>query len=169
MPPRSLKLLAFDEGASGKWAQDGVEWSAHFFRWKPSSVQSVIHSRLHRPEICLPASGLRQLGDSELVTFDVAPLKIPFRKYTFGAEGRSMYVFFCQWEDGAEQQTGMQASKQADRLQSVLSGRRMVGQQTLEIILGGCDSLDKAEQAVRSRLPDLIKLDAAVSRTPSPH
>jgi exosortase/archaeosortase family protein len=157
LPPRTLKLLSFDEGASGKWTEGGVEWSAHFFRWNPRSVQSVIYSRAHRPEVCLPASGLQQIGGSELVNFDVGHLKLPFRKYTFQAEGRALHVFFCQWEDGAEEQSGMQSSKQGDRLQSVLSGRRLVGQQTVEFILVGCENLDQAELAVRRRLPHLIK------------
>ena len=54
----------------------------------------------------------------------------------------------------------MQASGQADRLKSVLSGRRLVGQQTLELILTGYPSLDDAEQALRNRLPALIRPDA---------
>jgi exosortase/archaeosortase family protein len=157
LPPRTTRLISADEAASGKWMEDGVEWSAHFFRWKPRSVSDVITSRVHRPEVCLTASGLEQVGDSELVTFDAGHLKLPFRRYTFRAEGRTLHVFFCQWEDGAEQQSGMQASKQADRLQSVLRGRRLVGQQTLEIILTGQSSLDQAEQAVRTHLPTLVQ------------
>jgi exosortase/archaeosortase family protein len=163
LPPRTLKLLSYDEGASGKWIEEGVEWSAHFFRWKPRSVQSVITSRVHRPEVCLPASGLQQIGDSELVTVDVGEFSLPFRKYTFQAEGRALHVFFCQWEDGAEQQSGMQASKQGDRLQSVLSGRRLVGQQTFELILTGFDSLEEAEQAVRQHLPRLVSVESSTS------
>ncbi len=158
LPPRTLKLLSFDLGASGRWKEpDGTEWSGHFFRWNPRSVQSVISSRLHRPEVCLPASGLQQVSESELVTFDVADLRLPFRKYEFTSEGRPLYVFFCQWEDGSENQSGMQASKQADRLQSVLGGRRHVGQQTMELILVGYESLPQAEEAVRLRLPQLVK------------
>jgi hypothetical protein len=158
LAPRTVKLLAYDQASNGKWRDnDGTEWSAHFFRWKPRSVESVINSRLHRPEVCLPASGFRQLSESELVWFDAGKLKLPFRKYLFEAEGRPLYVFFCQWEDGSEQQAGMQASKGADRLQSVLSGRRLLGQQTLEIILTGPPSLEAAEQQVRAALPGLIK------------
>jgi hypothetical protein len=70
-----------------------------------------------------------------------------------------LYVFFCQWEDGAENQAGMQSSGQADRLQSVLKGRRLVGQQTLEIIVTDCNSLEQAEQQLRKHLPDLIQRD----------
>jgi exosortase/archaeosortase family protein len=157
LPPRTLKLLSFDEGASGKWTEDSVEWSTHFFRWKPRSVQAVITSRIHRPEVCLTASGLRQVSESELVWLDAPPLKIPFRKYVFEAEGRRLYVFFCQLESGTERQTGLAGSKQAGRLQVVLKGQRLVGQQTLEIILTGCDSLDQAEQELQRRLPQLIE------------
>jgi hypothetical protein len=74
-------------------------------------------------------------------------------------EGRKLYVFFCQWEDGAEEQLGMQSSGQADRLQSVLKGRRLVGQQTLEIIIAGGKSLAEAEQQVRRYLPELIRAE----------
>jgi exosortase/archaeosortase family protein len=162
LPPRTVKLLAYDYGTTGRWMEEGgVEWNLSFFRWRPRSVESVIHARLHRPEICLPASGYRQLAESELVFFDAGQLKLPFRKYTYASEGQILYVFFCQWEDGAEKQTGMQASKQADRIRSVLVGRRHLGQQTLEVIITGSPSLTEAEALVRRRLPELIRPDAA--------
>jgi hypothetical protein len=162
LPPRTLSLLAFDAGGTSQWKEDdGSEFSLSFFRWNPRSVQSVIYSRAHRPEVCLPASGYKQLTESELVFFDAGQLKLPFRKYTYASEGQILYVFFCQWEDGAEKQAGMRSSKQADRLQSVLTGRRLVGQQTLEIIITGSPSLAEAEALVRRRLPELIRPDAA--------
>ena len=169
LPPRTLKLLAFDEGGSGRWTEGGVEWSAHFFRWKSSSVKAVITSRLHRPEVCLTASGLKQVSESELVWFEAGNLRIPFRKYVFEAEGRQLFVFFCQWEDGTEQQTGLADSRQGGRLELVLKGRRLLGQQTLEIILTGCDSLEQAEQKLRQRLPQLVQtttLAKALAPTP---
>lgn len=157
-PPRTVKLLAADLSMTGKWREDdGSEWSAYFFRWKPRSIQSVIMSRMHRPEVCLAAAGLRQISESEPVLFQADKLNLPFRKYTFESEGRTIFVFFCQWEDGAEQQTGMRASKQADRLQSVLTGRRKLGQQTLELMLTGYSTLAEAETAVRGRLMGLVR------------
>jgi len=162
LPPRTVKLLAYDYGTTGRWLEEGgVEWDVSFFRWRPRSVESVIHARRHRPEICLPASGFKQLTESELVFFDAGQLKLPFRKYTYASEGQILYVFFCQWEDGAEKQTGMQASKQSDRIRSVLVGRRHLGQQTLEVIITGSPSLAEAEALVRRRLPELIRPDAA--------
>ena len=63
------------------------------------------------------------------------------------------------WEDGAERQASFGRSKYLDRLNSVLTGRRRLGQQMLEIILSGYPSLEAAEQAVRERLPILIKME----------
>jgi exosortase len=155
LPPRTLKLLSFDKGASGEWTEDGVKWSAYFFRWNPDSVQSVIQSRNHRPDVCLPAAGLRQVSESQLEFFEAGNLKLPFRSYVFERQG-TLYVFFCQWEDGAEHQAGLEASKQAGRLQSVLTGRRHLGQQSLEVIITGCDGLESAKDKFRQKLPLLI-------------
>lgn len=118
-------------------------------------------SRAHRPDVCLPASNLRQVGSSSIVSCDAGPLKIPFLKYTYEAGGQTLHVFFCQWEDGKEQQDGMQATKQGDRLQSVLSARRRVGQQTLTLILTGYPAMDEAKVLVRRRLPELIRLSGS--------
>jgi hypothetical protein len=162
LPPRTLHLLAFDAGSTSQWNEDdGSEFSLSFFRWNPRSIHSVIQSRIHRPEDCLPASGYKQLAESELVFFDAGRFKLPFRKYTYASEGQILYVFFCQWEDGAETQTGMGASGQTERLRTVWVGRRLVGQQTLEIIITGSPSLAEAEALVRRRLPELIRPDAA--------
>ena len=166
LPRRTLRLLAFDAGGTSQWKEeDGSEFSLSFFRWNPRSIQSVIQSRVHRPEVCLPASGYKQLAESELVFFDAGQLKLPFRKYTYASEGQILYVFYCQWEDGAETQTGLGASASGhiERLRSVWVGRRLVGEQTLEIIITGSPSLAEAEALVRRRLPELIRPDAAQS------
>jgi exosortase len=162
LAPRTLHLLAFDAGGTSQWKEDdGSEFSLSFFRWNPRSIHSVIYSRIHRPEVCLPASGYKQLTESELVFLDAGQFKLPFRKYTYASEGQILYVFFCQWEDGTETQTGMGASGQTERLRAVWVGRRLVGQQTLEIIITGSPSLAEAEALVRRRLPELIRPDAA--------
>jgi hypothetical protein len=160
LPPRTVKLLACDWAQTGRWRDDdGAEWTLNFFRWKPRSVQSVIHARLHRPEICLPASGLRQVSVSKPVRLQAGHLELPFRECTYEAQGRDFYVFFCQWEDGAEKQSGMAASKAADRLQAVLTGRRWLGQQTLELTATGFPSLDGARERLRHILPSLIQTE----------
>ena len=160
LPPRTVALLAYDSAVAGRWREaDGRSWTLNFFRWKPRSVQSIIHARLHRPEICLPAAGFQQRSESEPVSFPVAGLSLPFRKYEYEREGKPIFVFFCQWEDGREQQAGMRASKGADRIQSAWTGRRQLGQQTLELIATGYDTMAQAEAILRQRLPQLIQVE----------
>lgn len=160
LPPRTVALLAYDEGAVGRWQeQDGSLWTVNFFRWKPRSVESVIHARLHRPDVCLPAAGFEQVADRGVVCLPAGGLDLPFRRYIYEAQGQRLYVFFCQWEDGTEKQSGMAASKGADRVLSVLKGRRWLGQQTLEFVIMGYESLERAEQELRKELPALIAVE----------
>jgi hypothetical protein len=55
----------------------------------------------------------------------------------------------------------MWESKLADRLRSVLVGRRKLGQQTLEVIVSGSETLKEAAQALRTEIPALIKMEDA--------
>jgi exosortase len=151
--------LRHDVGLSGSWKEeDGTEWSGHYFRWNPKSVQSIISARQHRPDVCLPASGLQQVEDAGVEYVNVSGLKLPFRKYTYSLNGAPLHVFFCQWEDGSEQQVAMWWSKKAERVRAALVGRRNLGQQSLEFILRGYGSLTEAEQALKKHLPDLISV-----------
>jgi len=153
------QVLRFDEGGGFSWEEpDGSNWSAYFFRWRAGEATSRMAARDHRPEICLPSSGYEVKADLGIHFLPVHGLELPFRAYTFAEAGRVLHVFFCLWEDGADKQTGLGRSKYLDRLDSVLAGRRRLGQQTLEIILSGYASMEEAEQALRQRLPTLVQL-----------
>jgi exosortase len=166
LTPAMLSKMGSDIDAAGEWADDaGLHWTAYFFRWNPTSIESVLRARIHRPERCLPAAGLRLVADGGLVYFQTGNLQLPFRQYTYESEGRVLQVFFCQWEDGDEKQGGMWESKLADRIRSVLVGRRKLGQQTLELILTGSDTLKEAAQALRTEIPSLIKMENAPTPT----
>jgi len=168
MAPRTLHLLAFDSGATGKWQEeDGSQWTLYFFRWQPRSIGTVLKSRIHRPDDCLPAAGLEQVSDAGIKYFSAGNLELPFRRYIYKEDGKPLFVFFCQWEDGSEKQRGLQGSKQADRLRSVLVGRRVVGNQSLELLLAGYASRDDAEGAVARQLPAMVKLENGPPTLPS--
>jgi len=163
LPERARRILAADFEATGKWQDgDGSHWMAFFFRWSARSTLSMMRARVHRPDVCLPASGFTMRADHGLDYFQAGDLALPFRRYTFEEKGRPMYVFFCQWEDTGNRQTGMWKSKQADRIRAVLAGRRRVAQQTFEIIVAGFPDLQEAEKAVKERLPQLIRLESPV-------
>jgi hypothetical protein len=124
-------------------------------------------ARDHRPEICLPSTGFKVKADSGIHFLPAHGLELPFRSYVFEDAGRVLYVFFCLWEDGADKQHGLGRSKYLDRLDSVLAGRRRLGQQTLEIIVSGYTGMPEAEEAVRQRLPTLVQLGRATDKVAS--
>jgi hypothetical protein len=159
------QILKCDQGDGLFWEEpDGSNWSAYFFRWRAGEATSRMAARDHRPEICLPSTGYKVKTDKGILLLSARGLELPFRAYIFEDAGRVLYVFFCLWEDGAEKQTGLGRSQYLDRLDSVLAGRRRLGQQTLEIIVSGYASMAEAEQAVRQRLPSLIQLGAAPNK-----
>jgi len=165
LPKRTRELIAYDAGGGSSWSDtDGYQWTAYFFRWNPASIRSVFRARIHRPERCLPAAGLRLVTAGGSEKFEAGGLELPFQKYTYQAEGQTLHVFFCQWEDGSEKQGGMWSSKLADRIRSVLVGRRKLGQQTLEVVITGPPTLEAAAAALRKALPALIQLEPARSQ-----
>jgi len=156
------QILKCDQGSDFSWEeQDGSKWSAFFFRWRAGEATSRMAARDHRPEICLPSRGYKVKADLGVLFLPAHGLQLPFRAYTFEEAERVLYVFFCLWEDGADKQAGLGRSKYLDRLDSVLAGRRRLGQQTLELVVSGYASMDEAEQAVRQRLPTLVQLGSA--------
>ena len=88
-----------------------MEWTVFFLRWNPKSVPSVIRARGHRPDVCLPAAGFREVSNLPIEYFEAGPLKLPFQRYIYEANRQLLYVFFCLWQDGDEAQRAMPLRK----------------------------------------------------------
>jgi len=168
LTPRVQEMLQNKESITGTWKQDsGSDWTVFYLRWDPKSVPSVIRARGHRPDVCLPAAGFREVSNLPIEYFAAGPLKLAFQRYIYEANRQLMYVFFCFWQDGDETPQGMRMRKGLrmlsipERLHLAWQGRRRLGQQTLEIAISGCESFQKAEQEVRNRLPELVQLESA--------
>jgi exosortase len=160
LPPRTLELLKYDFAAAAKWYEDdGSEWTVYFCRWEGKSIMSLMSSRSHKPELCFPAAGLKQVSESQIDYFENGGLKLPFRKSTYSSPGQMVYVLYCLWQDGDERRKGMRAKNLIDRLYGPLEGTRRLGQRSLEIVTTGYSSMAEAEHAVRRRLPDLIRIE----------
>jgi exosortase/archaeosortase family protein len=107
LTPQVLASLKADESITGTWGQpDGMEWAVYFLRWNPNSVPSVIRARGHRPDVCLPGAGLREVSNLPVEYFEAGPLKLPFQRYIYEANQQSLYVFYCLWQDSDEAQQG---------------------------------------------------------------
>jgi exosortase len=155
------ELLLFNEGRGSEWTNaDGSHWAAYFFKWTKGTNLSQILARRHRPEICFPAAGYKPCGDHGIITIQAKDVSIPFHALDFEDGGNKEFVFFCVWEEGMKNLEPPWLEYKPSwlaRLRSVLLGRRNLGQQTLEIVISGCDSPDKAETAFRCEIVTLIK------------
>ncbi len=154
------QLLQYDEGSAGRWrAQDQSLWHAFAFEWAPGARRSTILARMHRPDVCLPASGRQLRQDRATIKFDAAGQVLPFRSYTFESENGPLHVFFCVWRgttlnEGEILQT---ENESFPRLRAVLRGERNPGEQVFEFVLSGYSSFAEAEASLRRELPSLIR------------
>ncbi len=113
---------------------------------------------MHRPDVCLPASGMELREDRATVTLEAAGQVLPFRSYTFESERGPLYVFFCVWRGVAlnENEILRAESESFPRFRAVLRGERNPGQQVFEFVLAGYHSVAEAEATLRRELPSLL-------------
>jgi exosortase len=154
----------------------------YVFRWKPGR-NSALLANLHRPDVCLPASGWSQVADDGVGNYPVsAAFELPFRHFEFqrafgDSPPQTAHAFYCLSEDraagsSAPQQganlvansPGMSGSRsewtRAERLRTVLEGRRHLGQQVIEAIFISSEpfSAADAESHLRALVRDVVVL-----------
>ena len=159
-PEATRNLLRFDEGQQAGWEKpDGRRWEVFFLRWFPGRTAGYL-SKLHTPQICLPAAGLELLAGPEFASLPVGKVTLPFQRYVFGLRGARADVFYCRWPDRGELGGSLVGqSAWRDRLRNVWEGNGNVGQRVLEIVLVGYPDAASAKAALQEAIPSLIKLD----------
>jgi exosortase len=127
----------------------------YFFRWRAGS-NSALLANLHRPDVCLPASGWVQSGDYGIRSYPVSPkFSLPFRHFLFsqgppgagsGGRQRFAHAFYCLREDRVRNDTDASLGREEfaqepaewsrrERLRLVAQGRRHLGQQVMEFVV----------------------------------
>jgi hypothetical protein len=177
-------VLRFDQGDAAAWTPNSpvnsetvrepntIACSLYVFRWNPGK-NSALLANLHRPDVCLPASGWKQMADHGVRSYPISgSVELPFRHFEFqrvleGTAPQTAHAFYCLSEDRASggstlldetDSPGMFGTRsewtRAERVRSVLEGRRHLGQQIIEAIFisNGPFSATDAE----SRLADLV-------------
>jgi exosortase len=154
------RILRFDDGRGATWRlpkTDGGGRTAdeaallYFFRWRPGG-NSALLANLHRPDVCLPASGWVQVRDFGIRAYRITDnFSLPFRHFLFSqnaAVGRPRFAhaFYCLREDrvrsDAEDSPARETFAQEpsewsrrERVTLVMEGRRHLGQQVMELVL----------------------------------
>jgi exosortase len=181
-------VLRFDDGEAAIWTANSQSDSSrpntlrcalYLFRWNPGK-NSALLANLHRPDVCLPASGWIQIADDGVRAYPVnGSFELPFRHFEFqrsfeGSPPQTAHAFYCLVEDGARllssssiSPLGMFGNRtewtRSERVRAVLEGRRHLGQQVLEIIFISNESLSAGQAEMHLR--DLVR-DVVVSREP---
>ena len=189
-------VLRFDEGQCAAWMPTPPPTSESFspaktsgtevnrlppnavacylyvFRWNPGR-NSALLANLHRPDVCLPASGWTQVADDGVRNYLVTgAFELPFRHFEFqrafeGLAPQTAHAFYCLSQDRAAESSVPPATSlpsmfgshsewtRAERVREVLEGRRHLGQQVIEAIFVSNEPFSAAD--AESRLRDLVR------------
>jgi len=202
--PEVRTVLRFDEGQSASWmltpppASEGsppaktsgaqvnrlppnaVACYLYVFRWNPGR-NSALLANLHRPDVCLPASGWAQVADDGVRNYPVTGVfELPFRHFEFqraigNSAPQTAHAFYCLSEDRAAKTSvpgptslpGMTGSSsewtRAERVREVLEGRRHLGQQVIGAIFVSNElfSSADAESSLRDLVREVVRLREA--------
>jgi hypothetical protein len=157
------QTLRFDSGQELAWKTIDPNGSANSatnylfsFRWNPGS-SSVVRARAHRPDICLPDAGWKQLADYGTQTYvSKDGIELPARHISFKQDAGSaiVHTFFCLQEDKVHREEarpdlqlaqGVQPDwSLAARARVVRNGVRNLGQQVLEVLFVHPHPIDEA-------------------------
>jgi exosortase len=159
--PEAESLLRYNEGGGATWkASDGRPWMMYFFRWFPGRT-AALFVKIHRPDICLPASGMTLNRDNGIRLLTTNGVSLPVRSYRFDDHGAPLHVFYCYWDARSSYENATAASEEdwtaRGRLRAALRGRRELGAQMLEVVVWGYEDEGEANQALQRRLAQIIR------------
>jgi exosortase len=164
--PAARDMLRFDEHQAATWREPtGQRWTTYHFTWKAGPARTRILARMHRPETCLTAAGHRLEADRGVQTFAASGTSLPFHAYTFGAGPETVQVYYGLWENRAAGfASDVQTSAVAASLRAVWQRERHLSQQVLELALFDYPTPEEADEALRRRLPGLLKIQPVVPK-----
>ena len=159
--PESEALLRYNEGGGASWqTSDGHRWMMYFFRWLPGRT-AALFVKIHRPDICLPASGLTMERDNGIQLLAVNGVNLPIRSYRFDDHGVPLHVFYCYW-DARSSYENEQAANEEDwtakgRIRAAFRGQREIGAQMLELVVWGYEGDEAAHAALQRELQQIVR------------
>jgi exosortase len=159
IPEQAAELLRYNEGRSIAWNDDaGKRWNLFFFKWLPGRT-AALFVNVHRPDICLPATGLVAVGQPRSELLRIGELALPIRSYRFDHSGIPLHVYFCYWDGTlfrSEQQMVEEDWTFRGRMRRTWRAKRDRGTQTLEVAVWGYDDAT-ANQELKRALTRFVK------------
>ena len=154
-----IAQLQCDRITSASWRENGAQWMLHFIEWNPGPLRSRVLARVHRPEVCLSAIGMKLLEDRGFVSVSVAGLTLPFHAYTFEQNGRLVFVYFGLWQNRTirgQERGQLSESEHVAGLQAVIWRERNLGQQVAELAVIGYSNAAQADAQFQAAMQNLV-------------
>ncbi len=161
IPDAVETLLRYNEGGAATWRlADDRRWMMYSFRWLPGRT-AALFVKNHRPDICLPASGLTMEQQSGVHLVAVNGAKLPIQSYRFDDNGRPLHIFYCYW-DGRSSYLSDEAAAEEDwtargRLHAAWQGKRELGARMLELAVWGHEDDAEARAALERELAKIVQ------------
>jgi hypothetical protein len=161
LPASTLSLLGCDQTCAAIWDDDmGAHWKAFFLEWLPRRSRTALLAQVHRPEVCLPSTGLTEAGSRRTLRISVAGFDLTFKSLHFrDPRGADAFVFYCPWEiiPGEPGRNAVFSdSTRTTSFRRAWQRERVIGQQVIELIVTGMSSREGAEASLRGQLGVLI-------------
>ncbi len=155
IPAAAEELLRYSEGGAATWrAPDDRRWLMYSFHWLPGRT-AALFVKNHRPDICLPASGLTMQEESAIRLRTVHGVPLPIRSYRFDDNGRPLHIFYCYWDGRSISQT--EDWTVHGRLRAAWAGQRERGARMFELAVWGYDNDAEANAALQRELEKIVK------------
>jgi exosortase len=161
IPVETRNLLRYHEGNAGTWrGDDGHPWLMYFFRWLPGRTAGL-SVKIHRPDICLPATGMTLTRDNGARRLRVNGVDLHVHGYRFEDRGVPLHVLYCYGDVRAGSENAGNAEAEdwtaRGRLRAALKGRPEIGA-VLELVVWGYQDDTDAEQALQHQLQQLVRI-----------
>ncbi len=157
IPSRVKSVLRTTEGIKASWINDKNErWLVYFLSWDKGKVSSF--AGVHRPEICLPASGLNLIDFGDSFVWENNDLTINISSYKFETFGTPIYVFYAVWSDFPGIAVPL-ADSMKERLVNVANGKRINSRKSIEIIITGSPSIEEAKKQTKEFLDRSLEIN----------
>ncbi|MCB1119956.1 MAG: archaeosortase/exosortase family protein [Verrucomicrobiae bacterium] len=153
------KILKYSEGNAASWTgPEGNRYSAYLLEWEPMRVSKKL-VLAHTPEICYPAAGYKMESLVGIEPFQFDGVSINFKVYLFRENSNHFYVFHGVWEEKHLPSDNIHETEplsRQQRIETVLQGKRNLGQKILGISIAGPNSIEEAESILERTLKTII-------------
>lgn len=152
-------LLCTDIRSVGWTESDGSTWTMTSARWAPRQT-SAQSARVHRPEVCLQATGSRYIGTQPNVRLEIPGGALAFDPIEMRWGNEPVYYFYCLYEEANRDVRNDAALTRWNRIRRAFYGQRNLGQQTVEVGVRGYRDYASAREAAVKEMPGLLSLQA---------